>query len=431
MAKKNKNNLFSKLKSKISTKSEDEEVEDQLIEDQLVEDQLVEDQLVEDQLIEDQLVEEPLNKIDDLEYINEDLDDYKPRPSAKEKKINKLKYALQSIIKKISSKLYPKEKSKSIDFVELLFSIKNRKKAHQVFVVSMAIVSMYSLGKISALLTKSATEKIKSKQNNLALDTYKNKKINLSVLNSANLFNAKKNHKTQKKKQTKSTKIDRSKICLRAKKKSNLSINLENLTVLQNNSKSIIAVTVNRKDEIQYFREGETIPNLATISKIINDRVILKNLSSGECEYIQAVDKSKSKSKSFDNYQIVKGEEAKHLLSKDRPTGITNDGNSFIIKKSFRDELLSDIGSVLTQARAIQKNNPDGSMSFLITEIVPGSIYSHLNIKNDDIINSFNGKQFTNLNEIMNLFGKIKEMDTISIAIERNGTNMDLEYSFE
>ena len=59
--------------------------------------------------------------------------------------------------------------------------------------------------------------------------------------------------------------------------------------------------------------------------------------------------------------------------------------------------MLGNISSVLTQARAIPITNGDGTISFKVTEIVPGSIYSQLNIQENDIITGINGKKLTQL----------------------------------
>ena len=111
--------------------------------------------------------------------------------------------------------------------------------------------------------------------------------------------------------------------------------------------------------------------------------------------------------------------------------GIVNEGDTFKIKKDVRDKLLENISEVMTQARAIQIKNPDGTLAFRMQEIVPGSIYSQLNIKDGDIITGINGKRFTNINELMSLFGQLKDIDHFEIGLKREGKAKNLEYDFE
>ena len=112
-------------------------------------------------------------------------------------------------------------------------------------------------------------------------------------------------------------------------------------------------------------------------------------------------------------------------------SNITVDGNKYKIDKKIRSELMDNIPDVLSQARAIQVKNSDGSISFKIVEIVPGSIYSKLNIQENDIITKINGKKIENLNEIMSLFGRIKDLNNLDLGIERDGIENDFQYSFE
>lgn len=93
--------------------------------------------------------------------------------------------------------------------------------------------------------------------------------------------------------------------------------------------------------------------------------------------------------------------------------------------------MLEDIGEILTQAKAVQIRNPDGSLSFQMTEVVPGSIYAHLNIQNGDIIKSINGEPIQDLNKLMTLFGNVKNLDNVQISVVKDGEEQNMDFSFE
>ena len=93
--------------------------------------------------------------------------------------------------------------------------------------------------------------------------------------------------------------------------------------------------------------------------------------------------------------------------------------------------MINNMSDILTQAKAVQITNPDGSLCFKMTEIVPGSLYSQLDIQENDIICNINGKKIDNLNELMGLLGRIKEIDQFQIGLKRNGMNENKEYGFE
>ncbi len=111
--------------------------------------------------------------------------------------------------------------------------------------------------------------------------------------------------------------------------------------------------------------------------------------------------------------------------------GIENDGNKYVISKALLDEKLKDISAILTQARAIKIQNPDGTMAFKMTEMDPEGIFSYLGIQDQDVITSINGKQITDLNEIMGLFGRIKNLDNLQLGIRREGSDANLEYAIK
>ena len=93
--------------------------------------------------------------------------------------------------------------------------------------------------------------------------------------------------------------------------------------------------------------------------------------------------------------------------------------------------MLANISEILTQARAVQIKNPDGTYSFKMTEIVAGSLYTKLGIENGDIITEVDGKKIQNLNEIMSKLGTIKDKDHFSIGFKKNGAIETKEYNFD
>jgi type II secretory pathway component PulC len=111
--------------------------------------------------------------------------------------------------------------------------------------------------------------------------------------------------------------------------------------------------------------------------------------------------------------------------------GIENNGNKFAISKNLLDEKLKDIGAVLTQAKAVKIQNPDGSLSFKMTELDPQGIFPYLGIQDQDIITSINGKPIYDMNEVMLLFGRIKGLDNLSLGIKRDGSDSVQEYNIK
>jgi type II secretory pathway component PulC len=93
--------------------------------------------------------------------------------------------------------------------------------------------------------------------------------------------------------------------------------------------------------------------------------------------------------------------------------------------------MLENISEVLTQARAVQIKNPDGSLCFKMQEVVPGSIFTQLNIQEGDKVCGINGKKIQNVAELMNMFGQIDKIDHFELDVNKNGIDQNLEYDFE
>ncbi len=312
------------------------------------------------------------------------------------------------------------------DFVLKLFSPYTRGKVHSVFIILLVVTFTYLIGKGAALFLGRSTPVVSTVKSNINLPIEKTDTTlqDINRISSTNLFNIKESDKTAAPKELKDI---ASIVCLDAEKPTSEPLKLLDTIVLQDSVKSVASVQVRGSSDLVNVREGEQLNNAVEVSKINRMKIILKNLTTGDCEYIAS---DEDEAPAMPNIQVMSRKQAKSLFKSSNPM-IKNTGNNFKIKRQFRDKMISNMSEVLTQAKAIQITNPDGSLSFKMTEVVPGSIYSQLNIQNDDIITSINGKKIENLNELMGLMGRIKEIDQFQIGLKRNGMNENLEYGFE
>lgn len=321
-----------------------------------------------------------------------------------------------------------KPSTSSIGKDELILSLlgtKGRERNHRIFIYLLTITIFYNVGKFTALILGSESPKRPQSSFNTPKRYLPRKDI--VAIERNNIFNALESEEAKvvedKKPERKEPEI---KVCLDADKKSGLSIKLLHTVVLQDSVKSVASVS--KRGKIISIREGEKIDNLAEIGRIENQRLVFKNLTSKKCEFIES-DGSKEKNK-FPKPKVYSASKAKDIQKNFNRDNIQVEGNKFKIKKTLRDELLSNVGEILTQARAIPIKNPDGTLSFKMTEIVPGSIFSQLNIKDGDVITELNGRKIRNYNELMGMFGKIKQNDSYEINLNRNGARETLNYNF-
>lgn len=313
-------------------------------------------------------------------------------------------------------------------FFDALFSPQNRPKVHRTFLILLFTGSSYLAGKvITGILSPPPASKSASKPaSNYSIDPTRKK---LADMRRNDLFLApeKADQPIKVAKKDEPKKVE-PKICRKASKPSSLSLKLTSTVILQDEVKSLASVQARGKDK--YLRIGDQIPNMIEVGNIVGDKLIFKNLRTRECEFIE--NKPKDRPTKSKNIGLVRDKtKGRQIIEQSKDTGIENIGNKFNIKKAVRQKILSNISEVLTQAKAVQIKNPDGSLSFRMQDIVPGSIYSKLNIQENDVINSINGKKITSMNELMSLFGKIDSIDHFEIGLQRQGIDQNLEYNFE
>jgi type II secretory pathway component PulC len=167
---------------------------------------------------------------------------------------------------------------------------------------------------------------------------------------------------------------------------------------------------------------------MANIGKIERLRVVIKNLGTGQCEYIANKDYLASNAKTM---TILSPDDGKSLLErKTTLEGLRNEGNAYFLPKKILADQVKNLPSLLTQARAIPIMNPDGSMSFKVTDLQPGSIFALLGIDENDIITKVNSKPITNINMIMDMLAGMDKIQKLELEINKDGTVVKKEYNF-
>jgi type II secretion system protein C len=278
----------------------------------------------------------------------------------------------------------------------------------------------YTIGKLTALSLKGAPAIDSAKD--FVVDINLENDFNPGTLNqvrSINIFRT--NAQTRRGVKVADTRCDE------ASQASSLPIKLVNTIVLQDSVKSLASVQIRGDRDLQEVREGDQISNMAKIFKITRLEILVKNLESGVCESI-ASDKARETRSPI---SVMSPAQSRQFKEMKKMPGIENVGNKFNISKSLLDEKMKDIASILTQARAIKIQNPDGTLAFKLTEMDPQGIFPYLGLQDQDIITSINGKPIYDMNEVMSLFARIKNLDQLQLGIKREGSESVQDYSIK
>jgi type II secretory pathway component PulC len=325
-----------------------------------------------------------------------------------------------------------KKKALSINWGNIplqFFNKNNRSKYHRYFQVSLIIICVYGGATLIGHLFPSQKDyKSLSKRKVLNFDDSNSfTQSELNDIKNANVFRTEKVKKVIDPNGGK-TKVEKG-LCKTATRTSRANIKLINTIVLQDSVKSIASVQMRSSNKLVSIREGEKHQGVR-IDTIQRLKLVVRNMSTQECETIE---NSKFKDSAGRNKISVLTPSAskKYKKTLKKIDGIENDGNNFKIDREFLKSKLSNINSILTQARGIQINNPDGTISFKIVDIEPGGIFAYLGMEDGDIISGINGEPITELNAVMNIFGRISSLSSLNLTLKRNGEETTQNYNIK
>ena len=316
-------------------------------------------------------------------------------------------------------------------FFNRIFSPQSYRTIHWSFLVIIVVIFAYSVGKMAAYIIipqkKSVSHKTTIQFNQKFFG--KDGRKGLEQISIADLF-----HTEDEKSPPKSTPVKRKEkvnlVCNDSDKKSSLPLRLINTIVLQNREKSLAAVQQESKKKVLYLREGDRMESIS-VKKISRLKVVFANHQTEQCEYIAGNNSKEEQFWKQRKPKIISASEGRKLLEDQKDEKVIKMGNTYQIKKEVKDDILNNINKILTQARAVEIKNPDGSLCFKMVDIVPGSAYSMLDIQNNDIICNINGKKIENLNSLFALFGKMRDIQNFEIVVNRDGQDIPMEYNFE
>lgn len=114
--------------------------------------------------------------------------------------------------------------------------------------------------------------------------------------------------------------------------------------------------------------------------------------------------------------------------SRNKPDLVQVGENTFEVKREYVQSSLSDMGALLTNARAIPYIKDGEIKGFRLLNITPGSFYKTIGIQDGDVIKSINGIPISNPQTIMKIFSDIQNETQFELKIERMGKEITMRY---
>jgi general secretion pathway protein C len=196
------------------------------------------------------------------------------------------------------------------------------------------------------------------------------------------------------------------------------SLNLVLTGVVAANRDSLALISVDGKEQMP-FAIGEEIISGAVLDAIYPDRAIIVRHGIRESlmlrESAPALPTSAFMPPASRNLSRTPSTPVQHL-----------GGNNYGLDRDTVTRQLQNPG-FLSQALIV----PVASGGFVVRNIKPGSLYEQIGLKKGDIIKKVNGKTISNMNDVMNLYrqvGDINNFSNINVEISRNGRQQQLQY---
>ena len=169
------------------------------------------------------------------------------------------------------------------------------------------------------------------------------------------------------------------------------------------NAVAVIEETDKRKQGL--YKVGDSIKN-AVIKMILRGKVVLRVENRDE---ILTMEEAAAR-------RTEKGRRASR--PRERGTTIT-------VSRSDIEQSLKNMNKLLSDARI--RPHPDG---LLMSRIKPGSIFNKLGLKNGDIVQGINDKNIKSLDDMQDLYEKLKSGSRLALQIERTGQTKTINYKF-
>ncbi len=163
-----------------------------------------------------------------------------------------------------------------------------------------------------------------------------------------------------------------------------------------------------------FYRLNEKLPDGSRIVKVKRDSVSLKR-ADGSVTVVQMEDATKivmaTPSAAAAAPACGRCPEDKYMLDQREVAASTENMNQ-----------------ILTQARALPYMEAGKTVGFRISEIVAGSIYEKIGLKNGDVIQKVNAQDVDDPGKFFQLYQGLKEEKNITIDLMRNGQRQTLNY---
>jgi general secretion pathway protein C len=180
-------------------------------------------------------------------------------------------------------------------------------------------------------------------------------------------------------------------------------------TIINEGGESWAIIKDNQSNAEEKYAVGSTIKN-AKVVMILRNKVVL-NIDGKDELLVMGIEKIRAEKK-----------------EEDATSGKTENVATYKVSKEFMQNSINNVGRLMSKVRVkpyFEKGKPAG---FLLKRIKEGSILTTMGFKKGDIIQNVNGKNIFTTQDIMGLYGDLKESTLFSVGVLRDGKEMTLNF---
>ncbi len=105
--------------------------------------------------------------------------------------------------------------------------------------------------------------------------------------------------------------------------------------------------------------------------------------------------------------------------------------NEYMIDRSALDRNLQNMGQLFTQMRAIPNVENGKTDGFSLSEVIPGSLFSQMGLRNGDVVSSIGGQDLNDPTQAIALMNSLRSTSSLSITVIRRGQPVELQYQIQ
>lgn len=107
------------------------------------------------------------------------------------------------------------------------------------------------------------------------------------------------------------------------------------------------------------------------------------------------------------------------------------DDTNYEISRGLVDKVLSNPMAVAKGARVVPSVKDGKANGFKLYAIRPGSVYAQIGLANGDTIHAINGFDLTSPDKALEVYTKVKEATSLTVAVTRRGKEMVINYTIK